>query len=382
MLTQTFKRPFSFLLGILLLVGLVACTLAAEPTVSDNQLVGTNWSLVTMNGAAVQEGMTLSFSADTVSGSDGCNSFTGGYTVENGALVIADNLASTAMACPDMDEVMSRQYLDALLSISSYTFDDDSLTFQTENGELVFEPLDDNATNNAGIDTMVNPLVTTHWNLVSIDGVNVNSNMTLSFNPETVSGSDSCNTFSGDYTVSSDGTLDISDNLISTTVACPDVDTSMVQSYLNALASATGFMHNGDSLTIQTENGELVFTQMPNVELDGTRWQLNSLADGSGNITRMPIDSDIFIIFDGDQVNGSGGCNSFSGEATIENPQMSFGNIAATLMACADEDVNQREGEFFAALNNVSTYEIVGQTLTLYDADGATVATFTATAVE
>lgn len=222
-----------------------------------------------------------------------------------------------------------------------------------------------------------NQLAGTNWTLVSVDGTEVGNGMTLGFLANTLSGSDGCNTFSSDYTVEN-GSLTISDNMVSTLMACPDMDVEMAQQYLNALISATAFTHDNDSLTIQTESGELAFAPMANAELDGTRWQLTSLADRDGNITRMPIDRDIFIVFHDGQANGNGGCNSFSGDVTTDATQMSFGNIASTLMACGDEEVGQRETEFFMTLGNIATYEIVAQMLTLYDAEGATVATFVA----
>lgn len=346
----------------------------------ENQIVDTNWKLESIDGVEATDDMTLSFGAGTISGSDGCNTFNGEYTIENGMLVIGDNMAVTAMACPDMDGAMAQQYLDALMSAGEFTLDGDDLTIQTDNGALVFEREEDMG-GNAGIDTMVNPLVMTNWELISINGTEVDGGMTLRFGPEVISGSDGCNTFSADYTINSSGTLNISDNIASTMIACPDMDDEMAQQYLNALVGATSFMHDGDSLTIQTASGDLVFTQMANAELDGTRWQLDSLADSS-SITRMPIDSNIFVMFDGAQVNGNGGCNSFSGNVTTDAVTMKFGNIVATLMACADEGVNQRETEFFAALENVASYEIIGQMLTMYNGEGGTVATFVATDAE
>ncbi len=340
----------------------------------ENQIVGTNWELESMNGIDADDDMTLNFGSGTISGSDGCNTFSGGYTIENGMLVISDNLAMTAMACADVDAEMSQQYLNALVTAGEFTLSGDDLTIQTESGALVFER-DDDMTDNSGVDTMVNQLATTTWGLVSMDGTEIDDAMTLHFEADTISGSDGCNSFSSDYTIGN-GTLTISDNIASTLMACPDVDAEMAQQYLNALVSATAYILDGDSLIIQTDGGELVFAQMENAELDETRWQLESLVDSDGNITRLAIDGNIFLTFDDDEVNGNGGCNSFNGTMTTDDTQMSFGDIAATLMACADDDVNQRETEFFTALGDVASYEIIGQTLTLYDADGSVVATF------
>ena len=51
-------------------------------------------------------------------------------------------------------------------------------------------------------------------------------------------------------------------------------------------------------------------------------------------------------------------------------------------MACEDDEINQRETEFLAALQNIASYEIVRDNLTFFDADGSIVLTFSATIPE
>ncbi len=90
----------------------------------------------------------------------------------------------------------------------------------------------------------------------------------------------------------------------------------------------------------------------------------------------MEIDKNIVIVFDGNQISGHSGCNSFNGEATIDGNLLSFGDLASTLMLCPDDEVNQREAEFLAALNNAASYTIKRQALTLLDANDETTALF------
>lgn len=66
---------------------------------------------------------------------------------------------------------------------------------------------------------------------------------------------------------------------------------------------------------------------------------------------------------------GSGGCNSFFTEATIESDTIAFGPPAATRMACEPVIMDQ-EFAYFAALSATASYEHDSQGLRLLDAAG------------
>jgi heat shock protein HslJ len=99
------------LLTILVLASLtlVACsasdlTREAHPTT----LAGTNWRVVTINGMAPNAGKepTMVFAGAQVSGSAGCNSYSGAYRYEPSTGAIAfDQTAMTAMACVDRGQM-------------------------------------------------------------------------------------------------------------------------------------------------------------------------------------------------------------------------------------------------------------------------------------
>jgi heat shock protein HslJ len=57
------------------------------------------------------------------------------------------------------------------------------------------------------------------------------------------------------------------------------------------------------------------------------------------------------------EVNGSSGCNSYIGAAVIEGSSVSFGPVAGTLMACADQAVADQEQVFLTLLQTVDTWE-------------------------
>lgn len=117
---------------------LAACSLvspAAEPPLGE-------WRLTSLNGAppypAAQ--IRLVFEDDqTVSGFSGCNSYSGGYTLDGSTLVF-EPIASTAMACVDgAIAEAERAYFDALQQVDAFTLDGDRLTLSGGSVTLEFE---------------------------------------------------------------------------------------------------------------------------------------------------------------------------------------------------------------------------------------------------
>ncbi len=64
---------------------------------------------------------------------------------------------------------------------------------------------------------------------------------------------------------------------------------------------------------------------------------------------------------------GFGGCNSISGSLLFENVLLKFNNITSTLMACAE---NNKEDKFVKALQSTTTYSIENNRLTLSNRSG------------
>lgn len=77
-------------------------------------------------------------------------------------------------------------------------------------------------------------------------------------------------------------------------------------------------------------------------------------------------------------VSGSSSCNSYSTTYTINGDQLTFGEqIITTMMACL-EPVMEQENAYLQVLRDTATFEIDGNNLTLYDADGKALASFEA----
>ena len=117
-----------------------ACAITSREATID--LPGTSWALVELDGAepVADAAPTLAFAEDgTVSGSTGCNTFTGSVTIEGTALEFGP-LATTRMACADPAVNEQEQaFLLAIEGVNSYTIDEDGRLVLEGDAPLVFE---------------------------------------------------------------------------------------------------------------------------------------------------------------------------------------------------------------------------------------------------
>jgi heat shock protein HslJ len=122
---------------LLLCVALFALALAGCGGDSNADPTGT-WQLTDLEGTPPLEGteIDLTIDGEQVSGSSGCNTYTGSVSVDPaaGTMTPGPNLASTMMACeePIMDQ--EQRYLDALMRVASYEIVDGTLTLTDDTG--------------------------------------------------------------------------------------------------------------------------------------------------------------------------------------------------------------------------------------------------------
>ena len=109
-------------------------TFARQVTPEPLPLVGTTWTLSSISsGDAVTSvisgtEITVVFSTDnTVSGSAGCNGFSGRYTTAGDSLSFSP-LATTRMACKKYVMAQEQVFLDAMSRVRSYAIDGAQLT--------------------------------------------------------------------------------------------------------------------------------------------------------------------------------------------------------------------------------------------------------------
>ena len=89
------------------------------------------------------------------------------------------------------------------------------------------------------------------------------------------------------------------------------------------------------------------------MDLPGTSWVLADI-DGTAPVGETPP---TLAFDDQGSVSGTGGCNTFNGEVTIDGSDLSVGPLASTQMAC-EEDISTQEAAFFTALQDVTSYTV------------------------
>ncbi|HEY4307016.1 MAG TPA: META domain-containing protein [Gemmatimonadaceae bacterium] len=106
----------------------------------------------------------------------------------------------------------------------------------------------------------------------------------------------------------------------------------------------------------QTSHGPLSKGEWKLLEINGT-------AAVPGETDRRPT---IRFNVDSARADGSGGCNSYGGEAAVKGASLHVSRVISTKRACVDAGLNQQESRFFDALGTVDRYAVSADTLTLY----------------
>ena len=109
-------------------------------------------------------------------------------------------------------------------------------------------------------------------------------------------------------------------------------------------------------------------------QLLNTYWKLTEL---DGQVITTPQDArEIHFVMESEnpRVHGFSGCNGMMGGYVLNGNELKFDQMGGTLMACnADMDL---EKKFLVMFGDVARWEIAGETLTLVNADGKTLAVF------
>ena len=235
-------------------VGMVALLSAcATPTPAGPapQLTGTNWSVTTIDGqpTIAAHPPTMTFDADSVSGTTGCNSYNAGYTLSGTALTFKP-AAQTAMACEDAAVMTQEQSFGAALAKVA----------AVRAAGAGLELLDAGQKAVLTLAAVVNkPLEAPTWQLSAILAKAATSSpvaastVTLQITGDQLSGK-ACNTFRGQVKI--DGTTFKAGPLMSTKMACANPDESAQETaVLAAIEAAATYSIVGNTLTLKADDG-------------------------------------------------------------------------------------------------------------------------------
>jgi heat shock protein HslJ len=140
------------LAGLLLAVTLVACSSddgggsGGQASTDPGELVGPTWTLDEATRGALAEqasdvsaDVTLSFAEDgTVSGSAGCNTYSGSYETDDQGGMSFGPFASTTKACDEATMALEGNYLRTLGQASAFAIDEGTLILQAANVQLSY----------------------------------------------------------------------------------------------------------------------------------------------------------------------------------------------------------------------------------------------------
>lgn len=129
--TRTTSVGLASLVAILVLAVAACGDDAGDPS-------GRTWLLTEMDGSPALAGtqVTISFGDGSVTGSGGCNTFTGSATWDGGDFALGEDTVATKIACdgPIMDQ--EQAFLAMLAAADGYEVDGDELRL-LEGGEVI-----------------------------------------------------------------------------------------------------------------------------------------------------------------------------------------------------------------------------------------------------
>ncbi len=237
-------------------------------------LSGSAWLLTATSGQDHQtlilpgSGITLNFEGeDRVSGSGGCNQYSGDYTLGDAGAITLSNIVSTLTACTDTQLTTQESiYLGALGSVTHYDLSEQRLTLRVADLEsLHFVRVGQDA------------LAGTSWQLVNevppaveatpeADGMT--QPITLTFEAEgQAAGHGGCNAYSTTYTL--EGTNISFGDVTATEMACEGGDIMQrEQDFFAALSNASQYGLTDERLYIRYADGSrLAFEKVDTMTL-------------------------------------------------------------------------------------------------------------------
>jgi len=236
---------------------LAACASPVSQPGGGGALTGKVWALTELMGKPPGAGVGISaqFSSDgKVSGSAGCNRYSGTYTVSGNSITISSSMATTMMMCDESVMEQESAYLKALPEAKTYAVKGDQLTLAGAD-----------KTSLAVYKAQSQDLPGTSWEATgynngkqAVTGMLAGTTLTADFGKDgNLSGNAGCNTYSGAYKVNGDQ-ITIGP-LASTMKACSEPAGVMEQEaqYLAALQSAATYQIEGNVMQLRTKDDAL-----------------------------------------------------------------------------------------------------------------------------
>ena len=226
----------------------------------------------------------------------------------------------------------------------------------------------------------------TQWTMTTLEGQDLTGmsrndqpiHFTLNSKDNKVSGYSGCNTFMGTYKIEAGNQISFS-QMGMTRMACPDSKINESQ-VMSVFETADNFTISGDQLTLnKAKRAPLAeFKKSNSAPIVEKYWKLKTL---EGKEIKMADNQEREIFFtlksQDNRVTGFAGCNSISGEYSLEEGnRIRFSHMATTMKMCPDVQIN--ESEFLQIFELADNYTINGDELSLNVGRRAPLAVFEA----
>lgn len=189
------------------------------------------------------------------------------------------------------------------------------------------------------------------------------STIGIAFQGTSLSANAGCNTMNGAYAIT-DGALEV-DALTMTMMACPDELMDQDTWLSELLTDGPEITIDDTTLTITGDDATITFAEVEDAPLVGTTWVVSGTVANEA-VASVPADAVASItIDDAGAVAVETGCNMGSGTVEVGDDTLTFGAIAVTERACADEAINELEAAVLQTLQGEVRYEIDGTSLSL-----------------
>ena len=203
--------------------------------------------------------------------------------------------------------------------------------------------------------------------------------VTAQFTDTQVSGESGCNRYFASYTAKpATGSMELGP-VGGTRIACTGKANDVEQAYLSALDNVQQYRATSSALRLLDAGGKVLLRFEATNAQDAIKgdWVVTSFYTGDA-LQSPVVGSTLTAKFDGKQVSGESGCNSFSGGYTVDGETIAIGPLASTLRACADPAVDEQEAKYLQALALAKTFTVTGSRLDLFREDGGFAVSFQA----
>ena len=224
----------------------------------------------------------------------------------------------------------------------------------------------------------------TSWKLTEIrkngrsSRISENTNVTINFSKNKISGSGGINGYSGSYKINRNSTLSAT---VTSTLMGGSLDLmNLEQDFFDILQSNPIIKYNNDTLTLTNRAGDIWTFKNPNTinqndkdslplsNLNGTSWKLTEIKKNGRN-SRIPEKANVTINFLKYNINGFGGTNGYSGSYKLNRNSTLSATVSSTLTGGA-QDLMNLEQDFFDILQSNPVIKYNKDTLTLTNKDG------------